>query len=67
MWKFYVSLWHLQGHQSVYFTPKRKKPRFIFTWEYPMALEYVPSFADCTKKFISVDNIEVKVNSDLLW
>lgn len=32
-----------------------------------MAFEYVPSVADCTKKFISVDNIEVKVNSDLQW
>ena len=31
-----------------------------------MAFEYVPSVADCTK-FISVDNIEVKVNSDLQW
>ena len=65
MWKFYVSLRHLQEHQSVYFTPKRKKPRFIFTWEYH--IPYVPSVADCTKKFISVDNIEVKVNSDLQW
>lgn len=32
-----------------------------------MAFEYVPSVADCIKKFISVDNIEVKVNSDLQW
>lgn len=32
-----------------------------------MAFEYVPSVADCTKKLISIDNIEVKVNSDLQW